>query len=129
MVFLPTGVLIERSPNDTDPFIFDATIESSFSAQSEITNNPIETNDGDVTDHRRTKPTVWSFKAIFVNEADPAKAADRSMAANGSDPDALASARANGPQVDQTRAISKLNELQVMWRRKDTLTVTTDLDL
>jgi hypothetical protein len=115
--------------DQSDPLVFDATIESNFSRQAEITNNPIETNDGDVTDHRRTKPTTWRFRAVLTNEdPDPLVAQQRAMAAS-DDHDPLASARANGPQVNKARAGELLHRLRVIFERSECVTVYTDLDV
>jgi hypothetical protein len=123
-----TGILIMRSASDDDPLIFDCTIESNHTMQAEITTNPIETNDGDVTDHRRTKPTQYRFRGMFVNEADGAKAADRAMSAN-DDRDPLGSARANGPQINQVRCIDMLERLKAIFKSQAVVTVYTDLEV
>ena len=114
--------------NDPDPIVFDATIESDFSHEAEVTSNPVETNDGDVTDHRRTKPLSWRFRALLLAEdQDPTVAHQRHQAGHGSKHDPLRAAREHGPAVDPGRASSTLDRLKAAFASNKTLTVVTDL--
>ena len=120
-----SGVMIERSGGGG--LVLDATFESKFSLTAEVTENAVENNDGDVTDHRRTKPAVWRFRSVLLAEdPDPIVAAQRSASANGSKNDPLKSARENGPQVDPWRAMTLLEELISIFKSHEVVRVTTD---
>lgn len=129
------GILIDRGVLE-DFLVFDATTQSDHHLQAEITSNPIESNNGNVTDHRRIKPASYAFTAIFVDEADPSAPADRAassrrgfnIARAGSGNDALASARANGPQI-QSRALESVNFLRELFATSDVVKVTTEVEV
>lgn len=118
------GVLIETL--DGTNFVFDATTQSTHTLQAEITSNPIESNKGNITDHRRTKPGTWAFTAVLVDEADPSAANDRGSASTISIVgDSLESARDNGPQITH-KALDSLAFLQELFASSDVVRITTD---
>ena len=123
------GVVIQRTPDDQDPLIFDATFESQHLRTAEITSVPIET-DADVTDHRRRLPLSYRFRSIFLEEdPDPLTANQRARAANGSGADQLQSARDNGPALTPTRAIDLYEDLLELDTNDSVVTVYTDLEV
>lgn len=121
------GVGILRGPLDRDPLVFDATIESVFSAASEVTSSPVE-DGSSVSDHRRTHPTSWRFRSIFVaDNPDPRIAQQRAQAARDDGDDPLESARKNGPQENPLRATQLMDELLKINKTGEPVTVYTDM--
>jgi hypothetical protein len=121
----PTGILIDlsRVPNRTaDTFVFDCTVRSDHSRSAEIADAPIEANDGDVSDHRRIKPTEWEFSALLVNEID---APVVPTAFNDRDP--LAAHRAAAP-VNVVRALNQLQILKLIFESSETVDIYTETD-
>jgi hypothetical protein len=124
-----SGLLIQRK-GDLEPLILDCTVDSSTTLQAEVTTNPVEANNGDITDHRRTQPIALRFTSVLVNESDPLAAAVRGVSSFGDDPDPLRSARENGPQVDLTAALKKLAKLQLIHKNtSETVEVITEFDI
>ncbi len=123
------GVVIQRTPGDQDPLIFDATFESQHMRTAEITSVPIETG-ADVTDHRRRMPLAYRFRSIFLEEdPNPLTANQRARAANGSGVDQLESARDNGPAPTPTRALDLYEDLLELDANDSVVTVYTDLEV
>jgi hypothetical protein len=123
------GIIIQRSANDLDPLVFDATLESLHSRTAEITSVPVE-NDADVTEHRNRGPVGYRFRAFFIREdPNPIRANQRARAANGSAPDQLASARDNGPPPTPARPFELYESLLELDKTDAVVTVYTDLEV
>lgn len=122
------GIYVEPTDDSQGAFVIDCTLESLTAHSSEITSSPVESG-ADVTEHRRTKPAAWRFRALLTNEIDPQIAMQRSLSALDDGPDALASARERGPAVAVTRAVDELARFQRIFERSDLCRITTEVDL
>lgn len=68
------GMAIFRTRNDTSPIVFDAVLETPVTAESTVTDYPVE-DGSDASDHVIRKPRRVSFRAVVTNTLNDPEAA------------------------------------------------------